>query len=198
MADEPNQNGNEEQKPTPGQDGGDPVVTISQEKLNSLINEKFKKGAEKANTTLLETLGVDSLDTLKELVKAKAEEEEANKTELEKAQALVADTLADKADVEAKLSRMEESNKISTLAAKHGIKEIAYFELEYAKNKDTEGFDMATFVEGLKKDKPLLFGTGGTAPRTDNSRNNPSDPTDLRSRLRGMSLKQLKEYQNAI
>jgi len=170
----------EEHKPEtpiiPESKGNETQVTISQEKLDSLINEKFKKGAEKANATMLESLGVESIDSLKEIMKAKADADEASKSDLEKAQESAKNLADENTQLANKYKALEESNNISLLAAQHGIKEIDYFKFEYAKEKDKDGFDMVEFVAGLKDSKPLLFGQSSQAPKTDKSNNNLNTP----------------------
>ena len=173
----------EEHKPetplTPESKPSDTTVTISQEKLDSLINEKFKKGAEKANAQILESLGVESIDSLKEIMKAKADADEASKSDLEKATESARKLAEENEQLSNRYKALEESNSISLLAAEHGIKELDYFRLEYAKEKDKDGFDMSAFVTGLKESKPLLFGQSQQAPKTDKSNNNQNNPGNV-------------------
>ena len=69
--------------PTPGAKGGDETtVTMTQAKLDDLINGKFKKGAEKATTDLLATLGAENIESVKAILDKQKETEDANKTEL--------------------------------------------------------------------------------------------------------------------
>jgi len=169
MADEPTPNGNE--NPTPGNEGGnETTVTITQEKLDSLINEKFKKGAEKANAEFLQSLGVESIDAAKEIMKAKQDADEASKTDLEKANGTIDILNTTIESLTSKLSVNETDNKINSLALENGIKEVEYFKYEYNKASKTEGFDEKVFIDNLLKSKGELL-TGSTSKNIDNPPN---------------------------
>ena len=161
MADGPKPNGNEP-TPTPGAEGGDTTVNITQDKLNYLINEKFKAGATKAKTELLESLGVESEDSLKEILKAKADADAASQTELEKATETITTLNTTMADLQGKLSSAEADKKLNSLAAENGIKEVEYFKYEYDKASKAEGFDEKVFIDTLLKTKGGLL-TGDTS-----------------------------------
>lgn len=139
------------------------TVTISQEKLNSLISEKFKKGAEKANTTLLESLGVDNLDSLKEIVKAKAEADEASKTELQKLQDQLEAERNAKADLESRLNQTVTETEVQNIALSNGINpdKVKYFKMDYLEAKNKEGFDSEKFISELKEKQPDFFNAVG-------------------------------------
>lgn len=170
--------------------GDDTTVTISQEKLNSLINEKFKKGAEKANAKLLETLGVESVDDIKNIIQAKNEADEASKTELQKA--LDAAEALKKANEEllTKSEKLKEKNRISKLASENKVNDVEYFEFKYSQAKASEDFNESTFIESFTKANPT------TPPITDKSPNNGGNPggKDLKS----MSINELKAYQATL
>jgi len=169
MADEPTQNGNEN-NPTPGEEGGETTVTITQEKLDSLINGKFKQGAEKANADFLKSLNVESIDAAKEIMKAKQDADEASKTDLEKANGTI-DLLNTTIDsLTSKLSVNEANNKINSLALENGIKEVEYFKYEYQKAAKTEGFEEKVFIDNLLKSKGELL-TGDKKQNIDNPPN---------------------------
>ena len=173
----------EEHKPD-GQENIDPknvetTVSISQEKLDSLINEKFKKGAEKANAKILEELGVDDIDTVKQLLEAKREADEASKTELDKAHETITTQNSTIEDLQSRLSSVESDKKLASLAAQHGIKEVDYFKYEYTKASQSEDFDESAFISTLLETKGgLLTGdTSATIVNPPNKNNNPNVPT---------------------
>ena len=64
-------------------------VVISQSKLDKLIDKGFSKGANRAKSELAEQLGVDSIEQAQELINAKREADEANKSDLDKAAELI-------------------------------------------------------------------------------------------------------------
>lgn len=73
--------------PTPVQDQGKKADTsVPQETVNRLVGEARQSGRDTATNTILENLGVDSMDSLKELVTSYKAQQEANMTELEKLQ----------------------------------------------------------------------------------------------------------------
>ena len=183
-------------QPTTELKGSETTVTISQEKLDSLINEKFKKGAEKANSQLLETLGVDSVDSLKEILQAKKQSDEAAKTELEKALEAAEQLKQEQETLRQKYETAEKKNMLNSIASKHGVKEVDYFELELNKVDRGEDFDMDAFVENLKVSKPSLFGEV-KAPKTDTSSNN-SDPADFKTKIQGLSFAELQKLQASL
>jgi len=162
METEPKNTGNENPQ-TPEPKGGETTVTITQEKLDSLIDSKFKKGAEKANATLLETLGVENIDEIKAIMKAKNDADDADKTELEKANGTIETLSTSIADLQTKLGSVQSDNKINALALENGIKEVDYFKYEYQKASKIEGFDEKVFIETLLKTKGGLL--TGTAPQ---------------------------------
>jgi len=183
MADEPTKKTEEEIQP-------EATVTLSQDKLDSLINDKFKKGAEKANAKILEELGVDNLDALKEIVQAKSDAEEAQKTELQKAQdaaeaaKLVNDELINRTQ------KLENENKVNLLAVKHGIKDAEYLGFKYNKAQSAEDFNEEAFIEEFKKGQPTVT---VTTDKTPNNSNTPGT-TDLGK----MSYRELQEYQKTL
>lgn len=179
-------------------DSKETTVTISQDKLDHLINEKFKKGASKATNDLLESLGVDSVETLKNALAKQKEAEEASKTELQKAQELAESLKQEKEALANEFSTIQKKNTLAQTAIKYGVKEVDYFELEYNKAQGQDGFDLDTFVAGLKVSKPSLFGdTRAPALNTDNSGNKGDAPT-LKSKLQGLSLQELIKLQNTL
>lgn len=193
MADEPIQNGNEPTH-TPGAEGGEATVTMSQEKLNSLINDKFAKGATKANSDLLEALGVESIDSLKDIMKERAEAEAASKTELEKANETITTLNATMDGLNTRLAGVEADKKINSLAAENGIKEVEYFKFEYNKASKVDGFDEKIFIGDLLKTKGSLL-TGVAGVNITNPPNVPSNSDGKTITMSAYSLLGSKERQ---
>ncbi len=170
--------------------GSETKVTITQEKLDSLIREKFKKGAEKANTDMLNDLGVDDIDSLKAILKAKNDADEADKTELQKALDAVEAMKTVNESLISKGEKLEEKNRISKLASDNKVQDVEYFEFKYSQAKASNDFNEDTFIESFNKGNPA------TPPKTDTSSNNGGNPggKDLRS----MSIKELKAHQATL
>lgn len=90
-----------------GQGGDEPKLTQSQ--VNEIVKERLTRAEETLTKKLLDELGVDSLDTAKATLKAKLDAEEAEKSELQKAQdALKAEQERVKALTEAQQKREAE------------------------------------------------------------------------------------------
>ena len=176
---------------TTDQKSSDTTVTITQEKLDSLISEKYKKGATKANADLLESLGVESLDSLKEIMKAKVDADDAAKSELEKAQEAVEALKLVNDELVSKGEKLEFHNNISRLASKNEIKDVDYFSFKYEQAKASEGFNEDTFISDFVKGNPTI------APKTDSSTTNNTD-SRKGADLRKMTIGELKAYQNSL
>jgi len=181
---------------TPADDGGEQTVTMTQEKLDSLINGKFAKGAEKATNELLLNLGIENLDSLKEIVKAKNDSDEANRTELEKAQATISELNKTIETSSSAMQQMKEMNDINALALKYGIKEVDYFKYAYNQAKGSDNFNADTFIVGMKESKPYVFGKV-EAPNTDSSRGK-GDPNSLASQVKGKTFQELQKMQQNL
>jgi len=169
---------------------GEATVTLSQDKLDSLINDKFKKGAEKANAQLLETLGVTSIDDLKALVTDKKEREESAKSDLDKALEAIEMAKGVNTELMSKYEKLEETNKVNTLATQNGGKDVEYFAFKYAQAKTSDDFNAETFV------KSFIDGNPATPPKTDTSRNSGGKPAG--ANLKSMSISELREYQRTL
>lgn len=168
---------------TPTNEGGDATVTMTQEKLDSLINAKYAKGADKATNDLLTSLGVDNIDSLKSVIQTQKEQEDASKTELEKAQSVIEDLTAKMEANNQSLAKMQEKSVINGLAAKNGIEDIDYFEYSYNQAKGIEGFNEESFIDNLKESKPYVFGKSIVTPKVDNTKN-VGDPLDFSERVK--------------
>ena len=96
-------------------------VEMTQAEFDAKFNSSFGKGATKATADMLEDLGVDDMDSLKAILKAKNDADEASKTELQKAKdALEASELINK-DLVSKGEKLEEKNRISKLASDNKV-----------------------------------------------------------------------------
>lgn len=140
------------------------TVTMTQEEYDRKFNDSFGKGASKAEKTLLSDLGLDNIDSLKTIVTSHKESEEKNKTELQKANETITTLQSTIDGLNGKVKGLETTSTINSLAAKHGITEVDYFNYEYDKASKVEGFNADEFVTGLVKDKGALLGvkTGNT------------------------------------
>lgn len=188
MSDETSQNGQEN---TSTQTGGEvKKVELTQEELNALINKKYASGAEKAKTELLNSLGVENVDTLKEVLEKQKAQEEANKTELEKLQEQLEAERVEKEKLANSLTQTTKQAKLNKIAAEHGIEDVDYLEYQYDKQSKSEEFDVNKFIEGFvsKNKKP---------PNVDNTSNRQQQQS-LEESVKGKTLKELEALANAL
>jgi len=157
--------------------GDETTVSISQEKLNSLINEKFKKGAEKSKAELLSSLGVESEDELKSIIEARKQAEEANKTELQKLQEQLESKDKAYSELEQRLNAKTVDTEVQDIIMQNGIdpKMAKYVKIDYLEAKKGEDFELDKFVEGLKESQPSFFAVDVRTPA--NISNPPSRQT---------------------
>ena len=162
---------------------------ITQEKLDSLINGSYAKGAEKATKELLESLGVESQDKLKEIIEAKKQQEDANKTELEK----MKEQLEALNQANQKLISESESVKAKTvmqeLALKNSVNDLEVFELLYDKASKVDNFNSDDFIKGLRESRGGLFGEADKKVKTDSSPNKSNEPKDFADRVKQAKTK---------
>ena len=135
-------------------------VVISQSKLDSLIDKGFSKGANRAKTELAEMLGVDSIEQAKELINAKRESDEANMSDLEKANELIATLNNTIEGLESNNNQMKADMKIQKVVNANGINDADYFKHLMAQASASEDFEQEAFIEQLKGEKPYLFNAG--------------------------------------
>lgn len=156
----------EGQETTDPKGGDETTVTISQEKLNSLINEKFKKGAEKSKSELLASIGVESEDELKSIIEAKKEADEASKTELQKLQEQLESKDTAYSELEQRYNAKSVDTEVQDIIMQHGIdpKMAKYVKIDYLEAKKGEGFELDAFVTGLKESQPGFFATTERTP----------------------------------
>lgn len=173
--------------------GGVNERTFSQGEVDRMIKGRAEREARK----MLSDLGVSSVDELKAIIKQKEEREEAEKSELQKAQERAA-------ELEKQLSAAAEAQKamamqtdITAKAAKLGIVDPdAAFKLldkgaiEYGDDgrpKNTEALLMA-----MLKERPYLAGTGSSVT------NPGKDRTYTREEIEKMTPEQINKNWDAI
>ena len=140
-------------------------VVISQSKLDNLIDKGFSKGAKRAKSELAEQLGVDSIEQARELILAKKEADDANKSELEKASELISTLNSTIEGLESNNKQIKADMAVQQVVAQNGIKDADYFKHLLAQASATEDFEQDAFIEQLKGDKPYLFSGGETQPK---------------------------------
>ena len=196
MADEHNENTENENTSTQNKNDGEvKKVDMTQEELNALINKKFASGAEKAKTELLNSLGVESEDTLKDLIEAKKQQEEANKTELEKLQEQLNALNSEKEKLYNDLTSTQKRAKLNEIALKNGIEDLEYLEFKYSKASQEEGFDETTFLEEFTSNSNVMKKT----TKTDSSSNKNNEVNDFATQISNItSLKDLERIQRKL
>jgi len=140
-------------------------VVLSQSKLDKLIDKGFSKGANRAKTELAEQLGVDSIEQARELINAKRENDEANKSDLDKAAELIQALNSTIDGLESNNKMMVADMAVQKVVTENGIKDADYFKHLLAQASATEDFDQSAFIDQLKGDKPYLFSGGETQPK---------------------------------
>lgn len=173
-------------------------VVISQSKLDSLIDKGFSKGANRAKSELANILGVDSIEQARELINAKRETDEANKSDMDKAAELIQTLNNTIEGLEANNKQIKADATIQQVVSKNGIKDADYFKHLLAQASATEGFDQSTFIEQLKGDKPYLFNGGEIQPKKVDSTSNKAS-LDVSERVKGAkSMAELYALQNEM
>jgi predicted RecB family endonuclease len=140
-------------------------VVLSQSKLDKLIDKGFSKGANRAKTELAEQLGVDSIEQARELINAKRENDEANKSDLDKAAELIQTLNSTIEGLESNNKNMVADMAVQKVVTENGIKDADYFKHLLAQASATDDFDQSAFIDQLKGDKPYLFSGGETQPK---------------------------------
>ena len=140
-------------------------VVISQSKLDALIDKGFSKGANRAKSELAESLGVDSIEQARELINAKRENDEANKSDLDKAAELINTLNGTIKGLEANNNEIKADMAVQKVVSENGIKDADYFKHLLATASADDGFEQDAFIEQLKGDKPYLFSGGEVQPK---------------------------------
>jgi hypothetical protein len=140
-------------------------VVLSQSKLDKLIDKGFSKGANRAKSELADMLGVDSIEQARELINAKRETDEANKSDMDKAAELIATLNNTIQGLEANNKQIKADATIQQVVSANGIKDADYFKHLLAQASASEDFDQSAFIDQLKGDKPYLFSGGEIQPK---------------------------------
>ena len=140
-------------------------VVISQSKLDSLIDKGFSKGANRAKNELAEQLGVDSIEQARELINAKRDADDANKSDMDKAAELINTLNSTIEGLESNNKAIQADMAVQKVVAENGIKDADYFKHLLAQASATEDFDQSSFIDQLKGDKPYLFSGGEVQPK---------------------------------
>ena len=193
MADEA-QNGKEVETPKTENE-----VVISQSKLDSLIDKGFSKGANRAKSELAEQLGVDSIEQARELINAKRESDEANKSDLDRAQELIATLNNTIEGLESNNNQMKADMEIQKVVNANGINDADYFKHLMAQASTSEDFEQDAFIEQLKGEKPYLFNGGvESQPKRVDATSNKAT-LNAADRIKGAkSMAELYQLQNEI
>ena len=173
-------------------------VVISQSKLDALIDKGFSKGANRAKSELAESLGVDSIEQARELINAKRENDEANKSDLDKAAELINTLNGTIKGLEANNNEIKADMAVQKVVSENGIKDADYFKHLLAQASATDDFDQSTFIDQLKGDKPYLFSGGEVQPmRVDATSNRAS--LDVGERVKSAkTMAELYALQNEL
>jgi len=173
-------------------------VVISQSKLDSLIDKGFSKGANRAKNELAEQLGVDSIEQARELINAKRDADDANKSDMDKAAELI-NTL------NSTIEGLESNNKaimadmaVQKVVAENGINDADYFKHLLAQASGSEDFEQDAFINQLKGDKPYLFSGGEVQPKKVDATSNRAS-LDVGERVKAAkSMAELYALQNEL
>ena len=176
------------------------MVEIEQSKLDALIDKGFSKGANRAKTELLESLGFESVDELSAVVQAKREADEASKSELEKSQDLINSLQKQVDDLHNQNKSMSESYRLKDLAMQNGINDAEYFKYLLDSAEKGEDFEEQVFIDGLKETKPYLFNTGSAQnapPKVDATSN--AKALDINQRIKSArTMAELQKIQKEL
>ena len=140
-------------------------VVISQSKLDGLIDKGFSKGANRAKNELAEQLGVDSIEQARELINAKRETDEANKSDMDKAAELINTLNSTIEGLEANNKMIQSDMAVQKVVSENGINDADYFKHLLSQASGNEDFEQEAFINQLKGDKPYLFSGGEVQPK---------------------------------
>jgi len=173
-------------------------VVLTQSKLDALIDKGFSKGAKRAETEVAKSLGVDDLEQARALIAAKRESDEAQKSDLDKANELNGTLNNTIEGLEGKLKSMEVDMAIQRTVAQNGINDADYFKHLLQQAAGSEDFEEGSFIESLKTEKPYLFNGGQVqAKRVDSSPNKAQ--LDVSERVKNATtMAELYALQNEI
>jgi hypothetical protein len=173
-------------------------VVISQSKLDALIDKGFSKGAKRAKSELTEQLGVDSFEQARELILAKKEADDANKSELEKAAELISTLNSTIEGLETNNQKIQADMAIQKVVSDNGIKDADYFKHLLAQASRSEDFNQDEFITDLKGVKPYLFKGADNQPKKVDATSNRAS-LDVGERVKGAkTMAELRALQNEI
>tara|TARA_R110000772_G_scaffold157856_1_gene269098 strand:+ start:131 stop:715 length:585 start_codon:yes stop_codon:yes gene_type:complete len=171
-------------------------VVLSQSKLDALIDKAFSKGAKRASGELSEQLGVESIEQAHQLIKAKRQFDEDNKSDLDKAAETINMLNQTIEGLESSNKEIQSNMEFQKVATDNGIKDTDYFKHLMMQAKKTEDFDQSEFISALKAEKPYLFGVQETK-RVDATQSRQS--LDVKDRIKNAtSMRDLYALQNEI
>ncbi len=165
---------------------------FTQEDVNRFVKKRVGDDSERITKKILNDLGVESINDVKNIIKAKNDADEADKTELQKAQETVEAMKLINNDLISKGEKLEESNRISKLASNNEVKDADYFAFKYAQAKASDDFNEDTFVKTFKDGNPTA------PPSTDSTKNKSDNPNYNGKDLKKMSINELKAYQATL
>lgn len=200
QTEEPQGESADQQQPdtSTGQDGGkkEAESVITQEQLNKVAGKSREEGREAGRKALLEELGIPDLKELKTVVEYAKEQKQAQMSEIEKAEAKIAE--AEKRAQEAERAKAELESKIQADARKQAFlkavrssgatNEDDLFILVLAKQSDefNKVFDgttadekqMKAFIKQVQGDFPAYFGSAGAGSPSNSGGELPSPHQD--------------------
>ena len=173
-------------------------VVISQSKLDELINKGFSKGANRANNELVDKLGVDSIEQARELINAKRDADDANKSDMDKAAELINTLNSTIEGLESNNKEIQADMAVQKVVAENGINDADYFKHLLSQVSGNEDFEQDAFINQLKGDKPYLFSGGEVQPKKVDATSNRAS-LDVGERVKAAkSMAELYALQNEL
>jgi predicted RecB family endonuclease len=173
-------------------------VVISQSKLDSLIDKGFSKGANRAKNELAEQLGVDSIEQARELINAKRDADDANKSDMDKAAELINTLNSTIEGLESNNKAIQADMAVQKVVAENGINDADYFKHLLSQVSGNEDFEQDAFINQLKGDKPYLFSGGEVQPKKVDATSNRAS-LDVGERVKAAkSMAELYALQNEL
>lgn len=150
-------------------DSGDGASQASKDNSQESLNRQFAARAKQAEVALLKRLGFESPEAAEALIKKAREREDADKSELQKAQDLAAQREKQINDLMASQKAKSTQYDVAVKAAKLGIvdPDAAFKLLDHSKIEyDDAGNPSNTeqLLKDLLTDKPYLSGGSGGSP----------------------------------
>lgn len=140
------------------------VVSLTQEKVDKLINKGYSKGATHAKSDLITFLGVDSIEQAQELITAKREADDASKSELDRASETIEALSSTIEGLESDNAKIKADALIEGVISKNDIKEASIFKHLLSQETGKEDFDLEPFIEKLREEKSFLFSGADSKP----------------------------------